>query len=80
MLKYSGLSDSAINDILSDLSPIRHIQFDGLDGSEDTTAVGQSSYGASIPACSALNPRSDVIIAYAMNGNKLCIFTLSSSI
>lgn len=51
---------------LKDVSKIRHIQFEGLD--TDPTNV---PYGASIPIEKLLNPLSDVILAYEMNGEPL---------
>jgi sulfite oxidase len=44
----------------------RHVQFEGLD--QDMTGT---FYGASIPLDRALNPDSDVILAYEMNGEPL---------
>ncbi|KAL3320541.1 hypothetical protein Ciccas_000773 [Cichlidogyrus casuarinus] len=45
---------------------VRHIQFQGADG--DPT-IG--SYGASIPIGMALDPHSEVILAYEMNGKEI---------
>lgn len=48
------------------LDDIKHIQFEGLD--LDATA---SPYGASVPADIALDPKSEFLLAYEMNGQDL---------
>ncbi|CEG47248.1 sulfite mitochondrial-like isoform x1 [Plasmopara halstedii] len=45
------------------ITVIQHVQFEGLDA--DTEG---NSYGASIPAATALDPRKDVLLAFEMNG------------
>ena len=46
---------------------VRHVVFDG----GDAEPGGGPGYGASVPAPRALDPRSDVLLAYAMNGAPL---------
>ncbi|KAI1308642.1 Sulfite oxidase, mitochondrial [Halotydeus destructor] len=45
---------------------IEHVQFEGLD-----LDPGAAPYGASVPAEKALDARSDILIAYEMNGEPL---------
>ena len=56
VLKQTGLN----------FKQIKHVQFEGFD--ED--ALG-SCYGASIPIETAMNPQSDVLLAFKMNGEEL---------
>ncbi|XP_035231745.1 sulfite oxidase-like isoform X2 [Stegodyphus dumicola] len=58
VLKYCGVN---FND-----PDIQHVQFEGLD-----TDPANMPYGASIPAEKALDPKSDVLLAYEMNGKEL---------
>ena len=57
VLKYAGL-DSTMS--------AKHVQFEGLD-----VDIANEPYGASIPAETALNESSDVLLAFDMNGNPL---------
>ena len=50
-----------------DLEGVLHVQFEGLD---EEPATG-SSYGASIPIKTAMDPNSEVLLAYKMNGEEL---------
>ncbi len=60
VIKSLGLSED-------DLKGVKHIQFEGLD---EEPATG-SNYGASIPIATALNPASQVLLAYKMNGEDI---------
>ena len=51
----------------TDIAECNHVQFEGLD---EDIATG-SSYGASIPINTAIDPNSDVLLAYKMNGEEL---------
>uniref|UniRef100_A0A6B2L3C7 sulfite oxidase n=2 Tax=Arcella intermedia TaxID=1963864 RepID=A0A6B2L3C7_9EUKA len=59
VLLYAGIPESEVD------KTIHHIQFEGLD------ADMEKSYGASIPAQKVLNPSSEVILAFKMNGETL---------
>ena len=62
VLKSLGLSEKELEDV-------KHVQFEGLD---EEPATG-SNYGASIPINSALDPNSEVLLAYKMNGEEIPI-------
>ena len=49
-----------------DFKQFKHVQFEGF----DQDALG-SCYGASIPIETAMNPQSDVLLAFEMNGEEL---------
>ncbi|KAK9508369.1 hypothetical protein O3M35_005950 [Rhynocoris fuscipes] len=51
---------------VSEDSKAEHVQFEGLD-----TDATNTSFGGSIPLVRALDPRSEVILAYEMNGKPL---------
>ncbi len=50
-----------------ELEHVKHVQFEGLD---EEPATG-SNYGASIPISVAMDPKSEVLLAYKMNGEEI---------
>ena len=59
ILKETGIDEN-------NLKHIKHVQFEGF----DQDAMGLC-YGASIPIETAMNPQSDVLLAFKMNGKEL---------
>ena len=59
VLLATGIKDS-------DIGLAKHIQFEGLD-----VDVSKAPYGASMSLGKALDPKSDVLIAFAMNGEDI---------
>ena len=57
VLRYAGVT--SVDTLPVDIA---HVQFEGLD--RDTEA----GYGGSLPVAKAMNPASDILIAYEMNG------------
>lgn len=55
-----------LTDVKTDDKSIKHVQFEGLD-----LDPSSSPYGTSIPAARALDPKSDVLIAFEMNGEAI---------
>lgn len=61
VLAHAGLDQDA-----AEKSSARHVQFEGLDSDIEGTR-----YGASVPLDRAVNPRADIILAWAMNGEQV---------
>eukprot|EP00884_Botryococcus_braunii_P006710 jgi/Botrbrau1/1603/Bobra.0185s0018.1 len=61
VLAHAGLTEEN-----AEKANVRHVQFEGLDRDIEGT-----TYGASVPVDRALNPYTDILLAWAMNGEEL---------